>query len=271
MRIKLNNATKIVEKWLALLAQGTYDPLIKVWSGPKGTRRHLLRGVKSGRCHHLLSDGERRKLIFFESLITCLEIYEQFPLWDILRCIELAAEMGIKYPMDHDNEAYVMSTDFLCIDIDLETGVTRKVARSYKPIDWILLESKHPISVNRTLQKLELERRYWAEEGVDFELITDAHISKNCATNLKWARSSYDYQNEFISHKDAYAFEFLNIWKSSPQKILSETIHLAAKKIGICYSDAFAIFQYLVWTHVLPVDLETLINPMTALRFKGGM
>ncbi|GGE82197.1 hypothetical protein GCM10008027_03600 [Pseudoalteromonas gelatinilytica] len=60
MRIKLNKAIKTIETWLNKLAKDQYEPLIKVWSGPKGTRRHFFSGIKSERSHHFLSDGEKR-------------------------------------------------------------------------------------------------------------------------------------------------------------------------------------------------------------------
>ena len=80
MKVKINRANKIITAWLKLLSDGTYDPLIKVWSGPKGTRRHLLKGFKAKQNHHFLSDGEYRAGVYYESLPNVIDYFEQFPL-----------------------------------------------------------------------------------------------------------------------------------------------------------------------------------------------
>ena len=131
MKIKINKARKIITTWLDLLAKGDYEPIIKVWSGPKGTRRHLFRGGKSHRSHHFLSDGEYRFGIYAESLSHTINYFELSPLYNIEKAIGIANEMGIRYPTDRDGEAYVMSTDFLCWEYDSELHKMVKIARSY--------------------------------------------------------------------------------------------------------------------------------------------
>ncbi|MDC2887613.1 hypothetical protein [Psychrosphaera algicola] len=81
MILKLNNVNKILTNWLDSLSKGKYEPLIKVWSGPKGTRRHLYKGIKSGRTHHFLSDGEKRLGIVRDSLPETVDYFEQYPLY----------------------------------------------------------------------------------------------------------------------------------------------------------------------------------------------
>jgi len=270
MRIKLNRATKIIMGWLDQLAKGIYNPIVTVWSSPKGNRRHILKGVKSGREHHLLSDGEYREGIYRESLPQTKIYYEQCPLWDVERAIRIAHDMGIKYPVDEDGEAYILSTDFLCEDINLKTGEITKVARSYKPIDSLSIETKHPVSVTRTFQKIELEYRYYAEIGVKFELITDLDISKACARHLKWARKPAFFTHEFIQHEEAFLYSFLNNWQRDPLSILEANIARTNENLHISYSDAFCLFQWCLWSHKLPVDLEQRINPLRPIVFKGG-
>lgn len=266
MKIRINKAEKILLGWSKKLVKGQPEALIKVWSGPKGTRRHLLRGFKSRQNHHFLSDGEYRAGIYYESLPTTIQYFEQYPLWDIERAIRIAHEMGIKYPQDKDGEAYVLTTDLLCLEPDPETGRITKIARSYKPLDTLL--TKHPVSINRTLQKLELERRYYeAEEDTKFELITDAHISKQCAFNLKACRQSAWYKDEFISHEEAFMTEFIDVWFAKPWEVSQVLLEQLNKKLGISYSDCYALFQWGVWTHQIPADLEYPINICRPLVF----
>lgn len=266
MKIKINKAEKILLKWLGKLAKGQPEALIKVWSGPKGTRRHLFRGFKAQRNHHFLSDGEYRAGIYYESLPLIIEYFEQFPLWDIERAIRIAHEMDIKYPQDKEGEAYVLSTDLLCLEANPNTGEIRKVARSYKPMDTFF--TKHPVSITRTLQKLELERRYYEEEGVEFEIITDAHISKQCAFNLKACRQSVWFKDEFIAYEESFLSEFINILFSKPTEVSKVLLQQIGSKQSISYSDCFALFQWGIWTHQIPADLEYPINIFRPLILK---
>lgn len=191
MLLKFNKALKTLDKWHDALDKKRYEPLIKVWSGPKGTRRHLYKGAKSKRNHHFLSDGERRLGIIKDSLPETVNYFEQYPLWDLELCVRIAIDMGIKYPCDEEGEAYVLSTDFYCLETDLADNnlATKEVARTYKTLDSLDREIKHPVSVTRTLQKLELERRYYEDKQIPFVLETDHNVSVNCAYNLQVTQS----------------------------------------------------------------------------------
>jgi hypothetical protein len=268
MKVKINRANKIITAWLNLFAKGTYQPLIKVWSGPKGTRRHFLKGVKAQRSHHFLSDGEYRAGIYEESLPNVIDYFEQFPLWDIELAVRIAHDMNMRYPMDKEGEAYVMSTDLLCREYDPKLKKIVKVAYSYKPLDSFDSKSKHPVSINRTLAKLELERRYYIEKKIRFEIITDAHISKNCAHNLKAHRGSAFYKNEFIEHEVRFINDFLNSWFAHEDISVREHLGKLKPKLGLGHSDLVALFGWGIWTHQIPADLEIKINPFRPLLMK---
>lgn len=262
MLLKFNKAKKIIDQWQELIDKKQYEPLIKVWSGPKGTRRHLYKGVKSGREHHFLSDGERRLGIIRDSLPETVNYFEQYPLDDLLLCVEIAVEMGIKYPCDADGEAYVLSTDFMCLESDLSQSepTINQVARTYKTLDSFDTQIKHPVSVTRTLQKLELERRYYAEKKIPFILETDADVSVNCADNLKWAKGCLSYIQDIIEHQTNFFFEFIKVATLYFESSLAEVIEKTCQKIGIDYSDGFGLFQWGVWSHQLPIDLDKKIK-----------
>ena len=268
MRIKLNKAEGIIEDWLKPLSKGQFEPLIKVWSGPKITRRHFFSGIKSKRNHHFLSDGEKRLGLVREALPQTVNYFEQYPLWDIGLCIEIAIDMGIKYPVDKDGEAYVLSTDLLCLELDFETKQVNQVARTYKPIASFLTESNHPVSVTRTLQKLELERRYYKEKTIPFHIETDVNISKAYANNLVWARKSTEYIGEFIQHQEKFIYAFVNAVYGRPDDCIVESLERVCTKIGITFSDAMALFQWGIWSHQIPADLEKTIHVLEPLILK---
>jgi hypothetical protein len=265
MKIRINKAKKTISKLLDSLAKGQYDPLIKVWSGPKGTRRHLFRGVKDGLNHQFLSDGEKRLGVYRESLPQTVAFYEQYPLWDIERCIRIAHEMGMRYPMDEHNEAYILSTDLMCREADQEIGKSVLIARTYKPIASFLKESKHPVSIARTLAKLELERRYYEEIDIDFHIETDLFVSKICEKNLLWAREPVRFIAQLFEHQISLNYSLVDSVIGKPDEVLRYHIEYAARKAGVNYSDAFALTQWGIWTHQVPVDLDSEINAFRPL------
>ena len=110
----------------------------------------------TGRQHHLLSNLETSLFLLLDWNDRVIDIREQFPL-DRQVTRMLAAKMGIVHPRDtHTQTDIVMTTDIL-VDIRHD-GYTRPVALSVKP--------SNKLEDTRTLEKLELERRYWARDRI---------------------------------------------------------------------------------------------------------
>ena len=262
MLLKFNKALKTLDKWHDALDKKQYEPLIKVWSGPKGTRRHLYKGAKSKRNHHFLSDGERRLGIIRDSLPETVNYFEQYPLWDLELCVRIAIDMGIKYPCDEEGEAYVLSTDFYCLETDLADNnlATKEVARTYKTLDSLDREIKHPVSVTRTLQKLELERRYYEDKQIPFVLETDHNVSVNCAYNLKWSKGCLKYIHEIKHHQQPFFMAFVEMASLYFETPLQEVIQRVSHRLGLSYDDGFGLFQWGIWSHQLPIDLDIKID-----------
>ena len=73
---------------------------------------------------------------------------------DLELAVRLASEAGIRYPRDSvSNFPYVLTCDFM---VRTKDGFK---ARTVKP--------SSTLNNTRTLEKLEIERRYWAEKGID--------------------------------------------------------------------------------------------------------
>ncbi|MDP2680778.1 MAG: TnsA endonuclease N-terminal domain-containing protein [Rhodoferax sp.] len=84
------------------------------------------------------------------------------------------AGMGVRHPADTQSRTdIVMTTDFV---VNVRTGDTITLAaRSVKPAS--------ELDKARTLEKQEIERRYWHVKGVDWGLVTDLDSAgcRNCA------------------------------------------------------------------------------------------
>ncbi len=150
-----------------------YKPWLTVRDLPSLGRVHRVFGHKSKRTHHLLSDLELSVFLMLEWHSEVTQIREQFPLErDITR--RLAADAGIKHPKVAGVDQY-MSSDFL---VDS--------SNAKEPRFVLQVKYRDALNDRRTVEKLELERRYWHEKALPWYLITEAEVPAVVATNIKW-------------------------------------------------------------------------------------
>lgn len=159
-----------------------YKPWLTVQDVPSSGRVHRLRGLKTGRRHHLLSDIEWRLFLLFDWADDVEDIREQFPL-DRDATKRIANEMGVRHPTDTSTKTpVVMSTD-LVVDV-LRNGRLVTLARAIKP--------SAELAKPRILEKLEIERRYWVEGGIDWRVLTEKEIPIAMTTAIFWGHG-YGY------------------------------------------------------------------------------
>lgn len=114
-----------------------------------------------------------------------VEIREQFPL-EIDITSKLAADNGISHPAISGVKQY-MSSDFLVNTKDLERPK-------------FVLQAKYADALNdpRTIEKLEIERRYWVEKGVPWQIVTEKEIPSVVVKNINWL---YPAKRDEIHHE----------------------------------------------------------------------
>ena len=152
------------------------------------SRGRSSRIATGGRVLHTLSDWETAAFRDFQWDPTVVEVKEQFPLVleDTLR---IAAAMKVRHPSDgQPREPIVMTTDFL---------VTRMIGGLLVPSAYAVKENGaldlslartrgQMVSIRRTRQKLEIERRYWLERETGWTWLTEDHLSKVRKGNIEW-------------------------------------------------------------------------------------
>lgn len=106
---------------------------------------------------------------------------------DPLRLVteRIAEDMNVRHPvMSTDGQPAVMTTD-LVAKVD---GEAQWRAFSVKPLSAISRRAKDDSlsrSVRRTIEKLEIERRYWLEQDAAWFLVTDADVCKVRKMNIE--------------------------------------------------------------------------------------
>ncbi|KAA1057044.1 TnsA endonuclease N-terminal domain-containing protein [Azospirillum argentinense] len=159
-----------------------YKPWLTVQDVPSSGRTHRLRGLKTGRQHHLLSDIEWRFFLLFDWADNVEDIREQFPL-DRATTRRIADETGVRHPTDSATKVHVVMTTDLVVDV-VRDGRLVTLARTVKP--------SGELAKPRTLEKLEIERRYWTEQRIDWGILTEKEVPIFVATSILWVHG-YGY------------------------------------------------------------------------------
>lgn len=150
-----------------------YTPWVRVDEIPSLGRSRQIYSHLTKRIHHLLSDLEFAVFLLLDNNPAITDIREQFPLRrNDTRA--LASELQLKHPANNGVD-HVMSSDFL-------------VDTSDRSEPKFVLQAKYVDSLNdsRTVEKLELERRYWQKKGIPWYLVTEREIDSVAKVNIDW-------------------------------------------------------------------------------------
>lgn len=140
-----------------------YKPWLTVRDVPSKGRSHRVFGHLTQRTHHLLSDLELATFFLLQWRNITTDIREQFPL-DRELTREISNKLGIEHPNVKGVDQY-MSSDFV---IDAEDRIRPRFA--------IQVKSSEAFQDSRTVEKLQIERTYWAEKEIPFFLVTENQI-----------------------------------------------------------------------------------------------
>lgn len=227
-----------------------YVPWLRVQDVPSMGRSHKIPGVKVERIHHLLSDLERAYLLVCEFSEEVVDIREQYPLLPVESTQAIAKAIGVRYPRYKSTALpLVMTTDFL-LTIRQPNGDFKSVARTIKYQQDLREDSL------RTLEKLEVERRFWMSQGVDWAIVTEEMFTPDLIKNLGLLRRYAQLPRALMS--SSLHSEFLELLESSKAYpwATSECLRRIATRLGIAYSDARDIFFNLIWRKVILTDLS---------------
>ena len=158
-------------------SSSNYKPWLQVQDVPSQGLATRILGWKTARVHHFLSNFELNYFYVLEWSPVVCDIREQYPLLPLEETIAIAQQRGIRHPEDpKTKEPVVMTTDFL-LTVRLKIGVT-DLARTVKSVKDLQSE--------RTLEKLEIERRYWQLRDIDWGIVTEHEIPETLAKNVEW-------------------------------------------------------------------------------------
>ena len=222
-----------------------YKPWITIQDIPsKGVCSRIL-GMKTGRIHHLLSRHETAFFYIVQDSDSVLDIREQFPLLDVLDTVRIAESAGIRHPRDPVSKyPNVLTSDFVL------TTTHGTVVRTVK--------QETDLSDDRVREKLEIERRFWKQHGVeDWNIVTNRQIDYQKARNIEWANRSWHFAEmlpEGLTPEEVgnYFLEAYHRTYWSVTKIARHTEEHFGLEAGL----GLTTFQYLIRTRQITVDMS---------------
>lgn len=233
-----------------------YQPYVKTYDfSSVGVRSRDL-GWRSERIHHFMSRGEYYYYLVLEFSNRIVDIREQYPLLPKERTIEIAKELNVPHPSDDKGDPVVMTTDFnLTILGDKHPEDMRDVIRTVK--------NKLEFTT-ATLQKLEIERRFFEEKGMDWGLIIDDLKPANLIDNLDWIYDSYylsakaDLKPDTVSFIAPFIFDAIN---STEESFIDVCLSLD-KEFGYKPGSCLFIVKHMLTNKIWSTDLyaDKLIN-----------
>ena len=259
--------------WEKLWESGEFRPWIEVQEVASEGRSKKIKGYKSGRKQHLLSDAEYYVFLLLEYDDAVVKIYEQFPLLPRDKTIQIANERGIPHPkyrrvsIREDGVEKkplpnkVMSTDFL-IEIK-RNGNSELIAICVKTKSKITPTNKKN---KGTLLKLEIERQYWLDQGIKCYCIAKEDINKDLIFNLKWFHEYASLDEQLLNSKKRWKEVFLNELKEyDKNNRLVDIIELTSLKTKIQYDDSVRIFRHLMWHKELKANISKKVKLTTKI------
>lgn len=226
-----------------------YQPWLTVQDISSRGRSSRIHSRKTGREHHLLSDNETSAFLLFDWLNDVTDIREQFPLERDLTQ-RIADDMKVRHPVDTQSRVdIVMTTDFV-IDLRSRNG-ERLIARSVKP--------RSELDDDRTLEKQEIERRYWEAKGVDWGLITEEELPEQRIKNLRWLHEMQSLEHmvaPYPGYWEDRCSRFLAFLPLATGMTIKRLVHQMESTQGFAKGEVLTVIRHLAANKIISMDLD---------------
>lgn len=193
MRSRISDRTRMARN--LGVGQGlSYKSFINPRDFSANSRVHRVMGQIIARLYVLLSDLERSFFFYFDFCFggseAVTDIKEQHPLLPLTETQSIAAECQIKHPQNEKGEDVIMTTDMVLTVLRPDREET--IAVSVKPSSKLN---------KRTIEKMQIEKRYWNDHDVKWVLLTEKQINKIRNNNITFLRDFFKKENYETDHQ----------------------------------------------------------------------
>lgn len=208
-----------------------------------------------------MSQQELKYFYILEWSQVVVDIRERYPL-PLDQTLEIAERLKIKHPTDpKTEEAVVMTTDFL-IDLSMK-GRTELRARNVK--------MAKDLNSKRAIAKLEIERTYWQEQGIEWGIVTENEIPESLVANVRWVHKAKNLSNfpnitlHILTQIERGLFKQLE-QNRNPLAHVALTVD---DQLGLEPGTSLWVVRHLIANRYWMVDMNALIDtgrPLTVIR-----
>ncbi|UXL29805.1 TnsA endonuclease N-terminal domain-containing protein [Stenotrophomonas maltophilia] len=228
---------------------GEYKPWLTIHDVPSLGRVSRIHSFKTGREHHCLSDLEAGLFRILDWSDRVVDVREQYPLdRDVTRM--LAQQMGAVHPRDPKSRVDIVMTVDMLVDVRLG-GRVQSIAYSVKPASELMNR--------RTLEKLEMERRWCAREKIRWHLVTDRDLPERRIMNLEWLHEMRSLAHEDMPHAD-YWHDRCDRFVLEFQRVRAGSIHdffmHLERRCGFAVGEPLKALRHLAANKRVLIDLD---------------
>jgi len=236
-----------------------YKPWLYVNEVPSEGRSQRVYSHLTGRIHHVLSDLEFATFLLLDHNPAVTDIREQFPL-NRDDTLNLSKEGRLWHP-SQSGVNHVMSSDFL---VNTASKTQSKFA--------IQAKYSKDLSDPRTIEKLEIERRYWQSKKIPWFLVTEKEIDKVVVDNIEWLYGVKGYFDELITDELLLTFKHMKAYfsRTTDRKVVE-----IAKEYELAYGqklgDSMFDLRLMCATRLITFDIRYAFHSLRArdLVFRG--
>jgi hypothetical protein len=230
-----------------------YKPWLTVRDVASRGMATRIKGWKTGRVHHLLSNLEIDYFFMLEWSPFVTDIREQYGLLPQAKTLRIAENLGIRHPVDpRTNFPIVMTTDFL---ITLQTPVGKKYSvRTVKPRDHL---------TRRVIEKFEIERRFFEDKGINWGFITENEIDYNLVHNVKWVHATKSLEGRPYLSRDVVnkVIPYLLEELANPLFTCSISAFRVDQKLCLPLGSSMYLLRHMIANRIWEIDMTIPIDP----------
>lgn len=259
---RLRNPKAAIKRWEKQgRSQGSgsdYSPWTHIQDKRTGGMVTRILGWKTNRLHHFFGGLELAYFYYLEWADEVIDIREHRRLLSD-ETVKIAQMYGLKHPTYPKSDVPVeMTTDFF-ITLATPTG---SVARARA-----VVASAH-IKPSRLQPSLEIEKRYWQSNGVEWSIVTEMDVPRVLARNvalLHTYRQIGDRISLSAEQVDDIALTLTReavLGKLPLRRLTSRFDDLCALPLGTCLAIVYHLLATKQWT----IDMNAPIDPGKAIQ-----
>ena len=231
-----------------------YKPWLTTQDYASNGRSSRIKGWKTGRIHHFLSDIETRYFYLLEYYGSEIwDIREHYPILDLR---DTLGDCDIDWGKHQDKESganHILAVTFLLTMINPD-GTKRYIARSVK--------AAAELEKSKVLERYELLRRYFAEKRIDWGIVTQHDINVTRAKNIEWVHSAknLDEGAEFTVQDVPRLKGILLEWLDGTRKSVRDATNALDTQFNLTPGAGVLLLRHLIANKQVLVNMDERID-----------